>query len=128
MQDGGWFAIDGLSYLLASRLRQNILRVLWWHYGEVGITELSEDAHTTHVELMRNLRIFEGYGVISIRRTGRRVYVSLIYECNNTKIVLEALEFLDSHKPNKHLLGNYLDDFMHEQNISLRRRRLTAFA
>lgn len=91
-----------LSCLLASGLRQNVLRALS-HKGETGVTNLAKEAHTTHVELMRNLRILEGYGIVSFRRSVRRVYVSLNFENDNTKIVLEALDLLDSHKPLKHL-------------------------
>lgn len=87
-----------LCDLIASSLRQNILRVLYHHNGETGITKLVTETKSTHGEVMRCLRIYEGYAIVRVRRVDSRVYVSLNYENEDTKTLLEALWFLESHE------------------------------
>ncbi len=86
-----------LCHLIASSLRQNILRVLY-HTGEICITKLVTETKSTHGQVMRCLRIYEGYAIVRVRRVGSRVYVSLNLENEDTKTLLEALWFLESHE------------------------------
>ena len=45
---------------------------------------------------MRNVRILEGEGIVRLIRVDRRCYVSLNFENGKTKILIEALELLNS--------------------------------
>lgn len=85
-----------LCELVASSLRQNILRVLY-HNGEIGLTKLVTETKSTHSEVMRSLRIYEGYAIIRVRRVDHRVYVSLNFENEDTTTLLEALWLLESY-------------------------------
>ncbi len=84
-----------LSELIASAGRQNILRVLS-RKRIIGISRLVEDVNSMYNEVMRNVRILEGEGIVRLIRVGRRCYVSLDYESVKTRILIEALELLDS--------------------------------
>jgi DNA-binding transcriptional ArsR family regulator len=84
-----------LSEILASYSRQNILRALY-HKHEIGLTKLVEDVNSTYNEVMRNVRILEGEGIVTLIRCGHRCYISLNYENSKTKILIEALYLLDS--------------------------------
>jgi|AGTN01.1.fsa_nt_gi hypothetical protein len=64
----------------------------------MSITELVAQARSTYGEVMRCLRIYEGYSIVGVRRVDRRVYVSLNLENEDTKALLEVLWFLDSHE------------------------------
>jgi len=87
-----------LCRLIASTLRQNILRVLYYHNGEISITKIVTETNSTHGEVMRCLRIYEGYAIVRVKRVGRRVYISLNLENEDTKTLLEAIWFLESHE------------------------------
>jgi predicted transcriptional regulator len=93
-----------LSQIIASSIRQNILRVLN-NKREIGLTKLVEAVNSTYNEVMRNVRILEDEGIVRLIRVGRRCCVSLNYENVNTKILIEALELLDSRPDFKQLHG-----------------------
>jgi DNA-binding transcriptional ArsR family regulator len=115
---GGDVKLFVLCYLVASTLRQNILRVLYYHNGEMSITELVTQTKSTHSEVMRNVRIYEGYAIVRVRRIDRRVYVGLNLEKEEMKALLNALRFLESHKRSQRAHAFSPDSFCSKELIA----------
>lgn len=93
-----------LRKLLASSLRQNILKVLS-EKREIQVMKLVSSVGSTYNELNRNLSILEKEGIIINEyrakvRHGKVRMIRLNRDNSKTKLLLEALKTLDSeNKP-----------------------------
>jgi predicted transcriptional regulator len=89
-----------LRKLLASSLRQNILKVLS-EKREIQVMKLVSSVGSTYNELNRNLSILEKEGIIINEyrvkvRHGKVRMIRLNRDNSKTKLLLEALKTLDS--------------------------------
>jgi predicted transcriptional regulator len=75
------------------------------HKHEIGLTKLVEAVNSTYNEVMRNVRILEGEGIVTLRRCGHRRYIILNYDNFKTKILVETLHLLDSRSDFTRLHG-----------------------
>jgi DNA-binding transcriptional ArsR family regulator len=84
-----------LGKILASVGRQKILRVLS-KTKDIKITSLIRLTNGTYNEVMRNIRILEGEGIVIYKRLNRKCIISLDTNSKKTKTLLKALNILDA--------------------------------
>ena len=91
-----------LSKLLASSLRQNIIRELSKN-REIRVMTLVSSVNTTYNDLNRNLLILEKEGIITSEyrvkvKHGKVRVIALNRQNPRTEILLKALKTLDNEK------------------------------
>jgi DNA-binding transcriptional ArsR family regulator len=86
-----------LKKLLASSLRQNILKALS-EYKEINVMGLVRRINSTYNEVNRNLSIMEREGIITDTHCGRMRLIKLNRENPKTVLLLQVLKQLESGK------------------------------